>query len=185
MKNIANNPLLDLLISFSKVSGTTFISLKNYTNSNGETSTRTVNIGTIYVNAKKNDRQKLVDYVPTNDVFATAKAEMINSIDNPRKRHNPYTKLTPSVSIYSDKLDSKGKPNKLYGSIYISGVEVKGSKKVSVEGEYKADTRSELTKAKDTLRKELNLATGKIRMFKVENLGSVVMNGETVELQNA
>jgi len=183
MKNTST--LLDLLVSFSKAKGTSFISLNTYENESGEISTRTVNIGTIYVNAKKNDRVKLVDYVPTNEVFAQAKAEMIEGIDNPAKRHNPYTWLTPSVKVYSDKLDSKGKPNKLYGTIYIVGVEVKGTKKVIVEGEYKADTRSELTKAKDTLRKELNLATGKIRMFKIEMLGSVVMNGETLELAEA
>ncbi len=63
--------------------------------------------------------------------------------------------------------------------VYVFGMKVR--KTVIVEGNFDVDTRKPLTKAKDTLKK--NLKSAQYRQFTVPNFDVVSIKGETLEIE--
>ena len=65
--------------------------------------------------------------------------------------------------------------------LYVIGLELEGSKKITIEGDYKEVKSSQKTIAKNVIKKNY-LKTGRIRMFKVMEITEMKVRGETLEL---
>lgn len=178
------NNLFNLMSELIKKNGCTFVRVRNYTNAQGEIQDVTINVGTSYENAKKRDLQFLQSlkvgslknsYADVStELLEVARLELISSILAPNKamseaQKNAYVHLMDGLKFSPETKQ-----------LYIFGTKVEGTKVVKQEGEYKADTRKPLTKAKDLLRSKLS--TGKYRQYVLSQLGEVTINKQTLEL---
>ena len=166
-----------------------FVSVKGYTNKQGEVTDRLINVGINYDKAKKLDIKILergIDYIPSEKYtlidWELAKAELLQSLITPdENRSNGQT------NAYIHILDSEGnstclKWNLETKALYIYGVEVPNTKKILVEGEYKVVKSSNKTLAKNAIRKAY-LKSAKYKMFIIEKIGQIKVNGETLEFE--
>ena len=159
----------------STPNGVSFFSIKGYTNAQGEKSNRKINIGTSLKNAKATD----VEYLTNLDVktlksdmdvelLEEARVKLLEALVNPTQKSKnqskgqvqAYTKINEAVKFHNETLA-------LYVFGFIERDENGNTKKTILkQGEYKADTRKPLTKAKDLIRK--GMKSTKYRQFKVE-----------------
>jgi len=176
--------LIDLLASFSKSNGCTFVRIKDYTNAQGEVQDVTINIGVSYENAKAKDIETLktldvstlshnYDNVD-NTLLEEARKELLAAAIKPNKamsngQKDAYTHIVKGIKVHNETKE-----------LYVYGRKVNGTKVIKTEGEYKADTRRPLTIAKDIIRKELRAP--KYRQYKVSEVKSVAAKGEVLEL---
>lgn len=178
------NNLLDLIVSFSKTNGCTFVRIKDYTNAQGEVQDVTINVGVSYENAKAKDIEtlKTLDVSALNHnyegidniLLEEAREELLAAAIKPNKamsngQKDAYTHLVKGIKVHNETKE-----------LYVYGTKVNGTKVVKTEGEYKEDTRRPLTIAKDIIRKELR--TPNYRQYKVSELKAVNANGATLEL---
>ena len=176
--------LIDLLASFSKSNGCTFVRIKDYTNAQGEVQDVTINVGVSYENAKLKD----IETLKTLDVSNLS--HNYDNVDNTLLEEAREALLAaaikPNQAMSNGQIDAythivKGiKYRNETKELYVYGTKVSGTKVVKAEGEYKADTRRPLTIAKDIIRKELRAP--KYRQYKVSELKSVAVKGEVLEL---
>jgi len=176
--------LIDLIVSFSKANGCTFVRIKDYTNAQGEVQDVTINVGVSYENAKAKDIEFLkgldVSTLSHNyenvdvTLLEEAREALLAAAIKPNKamskgQKDAYTHLVKGIKVHNETEE-----------LYVFGTKVKNTKVVKKQGEYKADTRRPLTIAKDIIRKELRAP--KYRQYKVSELKGVAAKGEVLEL---
>lgn len=161
------------------LTGVSFVSIKEYTNKNGETSNNLINVGIKYESAKAKDIEFLQNLNINEHQFKSpfalieeARHILIQAFKNPDvNRSNgqidAYTHIFAGVKVHNES-----------GVLYIYGY--REQKTVLVKGEYKEVKSAPLTIAKDELRKLLR--TGKFVNFALEVGNTIKANGETLEL---
>jgi len=165
------------------ITGVSFVSVKNYTNQQGETSNNLINIGIKYENAKKKDvaflnelniDQAIKEHGLKSDksLLDEARKELMVAFIKPDKarsegQKDAYTVICEGVKVHNET-----------GKLYIYGY--RESKTVLKEGTYKTVNSAPLTIAKNELKKLLR--TGKFVNFALEVGNTLKLNGETLEL---
>ena len=159
--------------------GVSFVSIKGYTNQQGEVADHVFNIGADYMKAKEADIKFLQELDLTKGqwksdmvTMAKAKAELIQSLTKPdetrsQAQADAYTHICKGVKVHNQS-----------GCLYVYGNRV--NKVIHKQGEYKSINSRPLTIAKDELRKLLK--TGKFRQFIVAECDSFRANSETLEI---
>lgn len=159
--------------------GVSFVSIKGYTNQQGEVADHVFNIGADYNKAKEADIKFLQELDLTKGqwnsdmvTMAQAKADLIKSLtkaDEVRSQAqaDAYTHICKGVKVHNQN-----------GCLYVYGNRV--NKVIHKQGEYKSVNSRPLTIAKDELRKLLK--TGKFRQFIMAEATSFKANGETMEV---
>ncbi len=161
------------------LTGVTFFSIKNYTNSSNEVSNQLINVGINYEKSKKEDIEtlktlKLSDhkFKSTPELLEEARKELIAAFIKPdANRSNgqteAYTTIFPGVKVHNET-----------GKLFVYGYRVQ--KTVLTPGVYKTVNSKPLTIAKDELRKHLK--TNNFVNFSIEVGNTLKANGETIEL---
>jgi hypothetical protein len=160
--------------------GVSFVSIKGYTNQQGEVADHVFNIGADYGKAKEADIKFLNDLDITEGKWSSdmvtmikAKAELIKNLISPNEARsqalaNAYTHICKGVKVHNET-----------GVLYVYGNRV--NKVVHVEGFYTEKNKRALTVAKDELRKLLK--TSKFRQFIMADATTFKANGETLEIK--
>jgi len=158
--------------------GVSFISIKNYTNKDGETSNYLFNIGASYANAVKSDIETLTnlditqhEFKQDKTIIEQARLELIESLTRPNEnisngQKEAYTTLTRGVKIHNET-----------GYLYLYGYRV--NKTVITQGTYKEVKSRPLTLAKKELKKLLK--TDKFRQFALQVGNSITTKNDTLE----
>ena len=159
----------------STPNGVSFFSIKGYTNAQGEQSNRVINIG----NSLKNAKAKDVEYLKNLDVktlnsdmdvelLEEARVALLEALVNPSQKSKNQSKAqVQAYTNINDAVKYHNETKALYVFGFIQKDENGNTKKTILkQGEYKADTRKPLTKAKDLIRK--GMKSTKYRLFKVE-----------------
>jgi hypothetical protein len=185
MQNLEISPKALQVINLVKnavsksVTGVSFFSIKNYTNSSGETSNQLINVGINYEKSKQKDIEFLeninlseYDFKSPIDLLQQAKAELIAAFIKPNENRSngqieAYTTIFSGVKVHNES-----------GLLYIYGYGV--SKTILIKGEYKEVKSRPLTIAKDELRKLLK--TSHFRNFSLEIGNEIKASGETIEI---
>lgn len=161
------------------ITGVSFVSIRNYTNTSGETSNNLINVGMSYTNAKKKDIETLEtlnvkehSFKSTPENIEAARVALIAAFIAPDKarsegQKDAYTVISEGIKVHNET-----------GQIYIYGYREK--KEVLKAGEYKVVNSSDLTIAKNELRKLLR--TGKFTQYALEMGNEIRANGNTLEL---
>ena len=161
------------------ITGVSFVSIRNYTNSHGEVSNNLVNVGASYTNAKAKDIEFLENldfskhnFKSPNTLIEEARKELIASFIAPDKNRSngqieAYTTIFSGVKVHNET-----------GVLYVYGY--RENKTVLIEGVYPHVNSKPLTIAKNELRKLLR--TGKFTQFALEIGNEVRTNGEILEL---
>lgn len=157
--------------------GVSFLSVRYYTNKNGETSHYSINFGAKYENAVARDIEFLrnVDVTtmtwksPMIEIFK-AKEALLASFEQPDKvrsdaQKDTYEHISKGLKVHNET-----------GALYVYGY--LKSKKILIKGEYKTVNSSAQTIAKDEIRKHLR--TGKFRMFVLDSFHVLKSNGKSL-----
>jgi len=185
MKNGKN-----LFEGLSNLKGAKFISLNNYSAVNGEIANHTILTNISVMNAKLKDLNTLKTAVISEldlkkialDVFSKAHGEMLTSaIKNTSEKKEERTNQSQAQTDAYLSISNAIKIHKETGNIHIFGMA--NQKKVLVEGTPKKPVNSsDKTIAKKMITKQLNLRAGKFRTFILDNVKSVNMEGETINI---
>lgn len=161
------------------ITGVSFVSIKNYTNTKGEVSNNLINVGIRYEVAKAKDIEFLENINLNEYTFKSplalieeARKELIASFIAPDENRSKgqtdaYTTIFAGVKVHNET-----------GVLYVYGY--RESKTVLVEGVYPKVNSRPLTIAKNELRKLLK--TGKFTQYALEVGNTIKGNGETLEL---
>ncbi len=161
------------------ITGVTFVSIRNYTNTSGEIGNHLINVGMKYENAKKKDIETLenlnvseYNFKSTPENIEAARVALIAAFISPDQARSQgqldaYTHIVSGVKVHNET-----------GQIYVYGYREK--KEVLKEGVYKTVKSAPLTIAKNELRKILR--TGKFTNYALEMGNTIRANGETLEL---
>jgi len=158
----------------------TFVSVKNYTNNEGEVSNYVINIGADYGNAKESDTVFLADAKNLSEIefgsvapysedarIALLKANLKPS-NQSIAQTDAYTTICPNVRIHNET-----------GRLYVFGFKI--SKTVLVPVVYPTVHSSALTIAKEKIRKVLKAP--QFRQYCLDKLVEIKMQGETLEFE--
>ncbi len=179
-----NQPNLQKLITLMGEVKIGLIAVNNYSNVDGEMSKRRINIGYSYEKLKKDDLATLnagVEYIPSVKYakadWDMAIAELKQSLIEPSKARseaqaNAYLIMTENGAMKYCYNTQK---------LYITGLELDGSKTVVEEGEKKVVKSAPKTIAKNVIKREY-LKQGLIRNFIVKEIREIKMRGEELEL---
>lgn len=175
--------LVSFLRHLVKQKGARFVAFKGYENKQGEISNITVNIGVSYDNAKERDTEKLrnadnfahlkfegvaVASCAEQARIALLEANIKPSVEKSQAQKDAYEVIIPKIL----------KVHKETGTLFVFGFV--HAKEVVKEGVYKEVNSSNLTIAKNIIRKALDAP--KYRQYDIEKIGMVRINGETIEL---
>ena len=161
------------------MTGVSFVSIRNYTNSNGEVANHLINVGASYANAKKADIEFLesinlsaYDFKSDKSLLEQARLELIAAFHNPSEtrsngQKDAYTGILDGLKVHNES-----------GKVYIYGYRER--KTVQIEGTYPSVNSKPLTIAKNELRKLLK--TGKFTQYALEVGNEIRANKETLEL---
>ena len=161
------------------ITGVSFVSIRNYTNKQGETSNNLINVGASYERAKQKDIELLENlnasehtFKSTPDLIEEARVELIKAFLKPDENRSQgqkdaYTNIVSGVKVHNET-----------GVLYVYGY--RENKTVLKAGEYKEVKSAALTIAKNELRKLLR--TGKFTQYALELGNEIRCNGETLEL---
>lgn len=166
------------------LTGVTFFSIKDYTNTFGEVSNQLINVGINYEKSKVSDIKTLenlkLDKINLSKVgfkssladLKLARLELINAFLKPNENRSngqkdAYTTIFPGVKVHNET-----------GKLYVYGYRV--NKTVLVEGKYPTVNSKPSTIAKNELRKLLK--TNNFVNFSIEVGNTLKANGETIEL---
>lgn len=191
MSNLKKLPALtQLVINTTANKGVGFASIL-YTNKEGETAKHLVNINATLSNAKAKDLEVLkaitdkeleaivdAEKSITLEVLIEAKEALIKSIVDPNANRSnaqidAYTRINDAMKYHNET-----------GDIYLFALRVR--KDVINAVEYKAVNSKPLTVAKRKIEKHLDLKAPKFVNFKVDQMFTAKLNGDTLEFeQNA
>ena len=162
----------------NSITGVSFVSIRNYTNSSNEASNNLINVGINYEKSKIKDIEFLENlnldeysFKSNLDVILEAKAELIKSFIKPEENRSKgqieaYTHIVSGVKVHNES-----------GQVYVYGY--RENKTILKEGEYKQVNSKPLTIAKNELRKLLR--TAKYTQYSLEIGNQVRANGSTLE----
>jgi hypothetical protein len=173
------------------LNGAKFININGYkSEKTGEVANHNIITNISVMNAKTKDFETLksADVVSISegktialDVFKMALSEMLVSAEKnlsekmedrtaqSQAQTDAYIHLSPAIRIHKET-----------GNVHIFGLA--NSKKVLVAGTYKEVNSADKTIAKNVITKSLNLRAGKFRTFILENVASVSMEGENLNI---
>ena len=156
--------------------GCTFASFMYKSKGLGDTALYNVRLNVDYGRAKTEDYEKLKSYQPEDENERTAKDHLLNLYNNPKtktqKQLDSFTNYGKGIRI-----------SNTTGELHIYGY--RENKEVVATGITKADTRGELKKACDNLKKKLNFQHDKIRDFILEPdyIAGFKVRGDLIEFQ--
>ena len=165
-----------LVEKLKEITGVSFVSV-TYINQQNEKHQTVFNVGVDYKKAKEKDIEFLKHLDVTTmssktdvELLEQARVKLLTQFQNPSKNRSKgiadaFTHIGPGLKMHNE-------TNK----VYVYGMKV--SKKVIEKGEYKEDTRKELTKAQDEI-KEL-LKSTKYRQFEIESSLQYKIKGDTI-----
>ena len=195
----------------SQITGVSLVSVKEYTTiETGEVQNQLINVGSNFNTAKESDIEFLLNFNAETAIMEQARQELLKSLyigfavktqealticadivnENLKKAGIEIGCTVKDVQTHINR--SKGqtdayeylghgiKYNYNTEEFYIFGLQIR-EKTVIQDGEQKADKRSELTKAKDSLRRRLK--HNKYRTFIVKNIYSLTAMGETLTIE--
>ncbi len=163
----------------NSITGVSFVSIKNYTNSAGEVANSLINVGINYETAKAKDIEFLRNINLTQHEFKSplalleqARHDLIAAFIKPNEniskgQKDAYTHIFAGVKVHNET-----------GVLYVYGY--RESKTVLVEGVYKTVNSKPETIAKNELRNLLK--TGKFTQYSIEVGNTIKASGETLEL---
>jgi len=199
-----NSQIKNLITELKKITGVSFVAF-NYKDAKGEITKRLVNIGVSYKNSLAKDLMMLSNLRFDDIIKEQARVELLKSVILSLKKEeeieeslnsaieqiiaeNSLTFTEKEKGSHAIKSEAQSetyiticnglKYHAEKQKLYIQGMSVK---KTVVEAVEKADTRKPLTKAKDSIRKDMK--STKYRLFIVDSLESnFKINGDTLEL---
>lgn len=172
------NPEKEIIENLSKIFGCSFISIKGYESTTGETSNQVINIGFSYENAVKKDIELLKKSRFDDLMKEQARLKLLNSMEGnlgTNKSNQSLAQIKAYIHI--------GKAVKLHiekRELYIYGMSI--SKTVVVHGVSKKKSENPMVIAENAVKKELNLSTPKYRMFKFSKLDELRVSGKTIKM---
>lgn len=179
---------------FEALSGSTFVGIRGYANKNGEIANVTVNVGASYQNVLNGDLNKLNTItdesinqiaIETNlpkEILLQAIVELIDSIqknlskdlenhtNQSKGQIDAYIPICKGIKLHKESLNVN-----VFGFL--------NKKTIIQEGTYPPSPKSRpLTIAKNELKKRLDLQTEKYRIYNIENIESVKIQGNEIIL---
>lgn len=195
VSNLTNAELtkkLQYLLSGKNNKGATFVSFIYSTKTTGDTAKYLVDLNVDYDRAKKEDRAKVEQYEPKNELEAHAKVDILgpsytpkNEMEakaleivkakKPRKYTNPYTNLGHGLRVKT------AEPNA--GVNYIWGFVKNKTVEIPTKREKKEVKSSELTITKNRIKQELELKTLEFGNFILlpAHIGLLKLKNNTIE----
>lgn len=170
---------LQIFITAKTIKGTSFIGIRNYTNSSSEVSNQTILAGASYERAKAADILTVQDFDINSyssefseDLRREAHAKILNSLVNPSTGNREgqieaYRTIAPGLKLHL-----------VSNEIHVFGFVI--AKKLIVPGVYKSVNSKELTKCQDEIKKILDLKTAKYRQFKIGKAEELQIQGFTI-----
>jgi hypothetical protein len=162
------------------ITGVSFVSVRNYSNKNGEVANHLINIGMSYEKTKQKDIAFLenidfskYEFKSELSVIEEARKALIASFIKPNENRS-----NGQIEAYYTIIPGALKVHKETGFVYIYGY--REQKTIITQGTYKSVKSADLTIAKDELRKLLK--TGKFTQFSLEIGNELRANKETLEL---
>ncbi|MEO6305572.1 MAG: hypothetical protein ABIP51_20580 [Bacteroidia bacterium] len=197
-----------LIAATDVVKGCRFIAMRDYKSdatNNTESANHVINIGFIYENMKAKDIDLLVNVLTGEQLVNTQNIDLENldysTINTGKLTLTEYKEaVRNSMPLgYSELITSAsavpGTSGRENNDIYLNNVLVFNtntqslsiigqsvSKTVLVEGEIKVTKKAPLTLAKELIRQAAGLKTNSYRRFKIENLNSVKISGEVIDI---
>ncbi len=159
--------LEEIINEFAKLRpASTFLSIRNYTNEQGELANLTLGFHFSYINLLRRSIEILKEIEPSNKIGLMAKRELIASYEESLERYEArdYSVAEAHYEYFKDAQDNliKGiKLHRLNEELHLNGLLVR--KEIIVPGNYKVVNSSEKTIAKNKLR--LQLPINKYRQF--------------------
>lgn len=191
----------NLIDATNPLKGCKFISLANYNSDasdNTELANHVINIGFIYENMKKTDRDLLLGVDLQTINVENFDYSLVNTADRTLAEYKALVQTSlpaafAELTVSNDNaIGASGRENNdvylnkaLVFNTKTSSLSIIGqgvSKSVTVEGEKKMVKKAALTVAKELIKKAANLRTNTYRRFKIENLNSVKISGETITI---
>lgn len=132
------NRELETIITAHTIKGTSFVGVRNYTNTSGELSNQTILVGAEYAKAKLMDVETAREFDITSyesdfpvTLLADAKNKIIESLLNPGKSQSEgqkaaYTHVGPGLKVHNEKQELY-----VYGFVIAKTVHVKGGVKIA------------------------------------------------------
>lgn len=159
----------------------TFLTLRNYTNNNGEVSDFSLVFNISYKTALEKSLEMIEEYEPTSEIEKKAKDQLINSYTNSLVKIEHNATCPEGEEILQDGYTQLAKGVKLHiesGAIHLYGL--LNSKKVHTPGEYKSVKSSELTLTKKRLSKDLPVSKFRAFVISPEKLGCINVHNLTL-----
>lgn len=207
---VANNEGLSaanveaLMEATNPLKGCKFISLSGYcsdASENTELANAVINIGFIYENMKTKDTDLLANFGTRLNEIETAvdNYSRYNTINTGKLTLDEYKRAVKGAvqQAYSELIASNeaGPTNRVNNDFYLNRCLVYNtntnqlsilgqgvSKTVVEEGEVKVTKKAPVTLAKELIKYAAGLRTNTYRRYKIANLNSVKISGETIEL---
>jgi len=183
-----------LINKFQSFSNSSFISILDYVSkTSGEVANHVINVNISIMTAKLADLEKLKNLseaelvkiaeaskfaletvkLAYSEMLASAEKNVSANVEDRTKQSqaqsDAFIFITPAIRLHKETL-----------ALHIFGQAI--SKKVLVEGTYKAVNSSDKTLAKKAIKKQLDLRAEKFRDFIIENAEAVKVQGDTIEI---
>lgn len=185
--------VLQTVVNVKKIKGTSFVGVRNYTNTQGEISNQTFVVGIDYKNLLKNDLIKLQKFdiktLKTSisiEVVKTALNELILSLETRLLSDKEKAELLAEGNSTLNR--SKGQQDAYIhltkglklkdNNLYIYGLMVR--KQVIKAIEYKTVKSADKTIAANMIKKAAELQENKYKQFKLGNLETLKILGITI-----
>jgi hypothetical protein len=152
-----------------------------YQSKTGEVANYCINLGVDYTEAVQHDLNAVKAYDPADEIEQTAKDEIVASLE---KTLQPKTIEEQKEDVY-EHIGKGLKQHKEKGSLYIWGFQQSKTQVEPPTKEDKAKNSSNLTLAKEKIKKSCGFKTTKFRQYILgqEHIAGIVINGEPVEVQ--
>jgi hypothetical protein len=182
-----------LIDSLQSLKSSSFISINNYLSKTGEIANHTININISVKNAKQTDLNRLkqcnetdlkqiafnsnlsteICKIALSELIIAAEKNLNTDIDErtnqSKAQTDAYINITPAIKLHKDTL-----------ALHIFGQTI--NKKVLATGTYKEVNCNNKTKAKQAIKKHLDLRSDKFRNYIIENANNFKINGEVIEI---
>jgi hypothetical protein len=189
---------LKTIIAVKTIKGTSFVCVRNYTNSKGEVSNQTFVVGINYAKLLQNDLEKMkslnLAYSQAKSLLAIAPKETVvkgyNELVTSLEKRTASEKEKAELLANGDKtIKASVAQTEAYtpiakglkakeGLLYINGLMVR--KTILKSGEYKATKSQAKTIAKNKMKKIADLRELKYRNFKLGSLENLAIQGVVI-----
>jgi hypothetical protein len=181
------------LVAVKTIKGTSFVSVRNYENKEGEVSNQTFLVGIDYAKLLKNDFEtlKAFDIKPlladhSKEVVMKAYEELLTSLAKRTASEEDKEELRKANDSTMNRSDAQSdayvhiaKGLKAQGTdLYVYGLRVK--KTVLVEGTYKEVKSQEKTIVKNKIKKLAKLRENDYKQFKLGDAGELRLQGVVI-----